>query len=601
MRILGLSAFYHDASASLAVNGQLIASAAEERFSGQKHDPNFPKFAVDFCLRKAGLRAEDLDAVVFYEEPHTKFTRVLSSALAGYPRSREGFVRSMRTWMASKLWIKNSISKRLRISPAKIHFSPHHLSHAAQAFLSSPFEEAAVLVIDSVGEWDCTSLYSASRIGGVTIRKMESFAYPNSLGLVYSAFTAFLGFRVNDEECSTMALAAFGRPRFADVVRKIVRGGADGGYDIDPTYFTFDEFREHPFTAKFIAAFGQPRASGSPLPFSSLNPASVTPEAQRFADVAASIQTVFEEVVLALCQRLKKITGLQNLCFAGGAALNCVANAKIERESGFADIFVPPDPGDGGASIGAALYGHVLLGGESKAGIIAGPYLGEEFDEAAELAMLGHVKPDRWIRHRQAGSLQQTGMRLKIERYSEIKDALPEIVTDLTAGKIVGWFQGRFENGPRALGNRSLLADPSRLDVARKISEQVKLRAKYRPYALSVTDEDAGAVLAAKSNRLSRWMQASSQVKAEAVSAVASTLHVDGSTRPQRVSKFENPAFHALLEAFGQSTGQAALLNTSLNARGAPLVSSPVEALMMFARTDMDTLVLNRSVIRKVV
>ena len=608
MKVLGISAFYHDASAALVSDGKVVASAAEERFTLQKHDPNFPRFAVEACLAQAGVTAQELDGIVFYEEPHTKFTRVLSSTLSQFPFSMRGFIASMTMWMGSKLWIRDEISRKLDVHPQKVHTVPHHLSHAAQAFAASPFEEAAVLVVDAVGEWGSTSLFSARiKEGKLEIQPLESIPYPHSLELVYGAFTGFLGFKVNDGECNTMALATFGKPIYVEKVRKVIQAQSDGAYRIDPSFFKFDSLRGLPLTQKFIDLFGQPRFFKDPIPFDCLksvaeNRLAATPEQQRFADIAASVQLVLEETLLGLCRKLHRQTGLSTLCFAGGVALNCVANGKLLRTGPFQDIFIPPDPGDGGAAMGAALAGYSQLGGRFNGYRDLSPYLGRGYDEQPELEMLQFAKPEYWRRHRLIGTPMPENFRLDIRTYGDFEPLVSDIIGELRQGRIVGWFQGRFEHGPRALGNRSILTDPSDRCVAKRMSAHVKARAAFRPYALSMTEECASKILSLSGSLpcIARWMQMTSEVQASAADSVKAGIHSDGSTRHQVCSREENPRYHRLLSRFGEASGHAALLNTSFNPSGFPLASTPPEALLQFINTDMDVLVLNDTVLKKV-
>jgi carbamoyltransferase len=572
------------------VDGEVVASAAEERFSLQKHDPNFPALAAEFCLRHAGLDARELDSIVFYEEPHLKFSRVLSSCMAGYPGSRSSFVRSMKSWLTSKLWTRNEISRRFDVHPNRVDFVSHHLSHASQAFAASPFDESAILVVDAVGEWASTSLFHGRMGSGLELRELDVIPYPHSLGLVYAAFTAFLGFRVNDGECSTMALAAFGQPRYADKVRRVLTVEPGGSYRVDPSYFEFHSETSLPFSPKFLELFGQPRSFKDELPFDCMGMSSEpSKEHQYYADVAASIQLVLEEALLALCRRLKRETGAKNLCLAGGVALNCVANSRILAENLFEDVFIPPDPGDGGAASGAALHRYFSGGGARASGRSIQPYLGEAYDPATDLAMLDRLD----------GCFGSN--RLEVENPSGEDRLAAGVARDLASGKVVGWFQGRFEAGPRALGNRSILIDPSNLEVARRMNQRVKARKAFRPYALSVAEEDASRVLRLPdaTPRLMRWMQTSAPVRDSCLESVRAAAHIDGTTRPQICSSRENPGFHRLLKAMGEVSPNAALLNTSFNAGGFPLVSSPVDALLLFARTAMDVLVLENTVIRK--
>lgn len=634
MATLGISYGFHDASAAIVHGGRILSTAAEERFSRQKHDASFPQLAVRHCLEAAGMTAADLDHVVYHESPTQTFTRVIASTLAAFPRSRREFGVSMKAWFGKKLWVENEISRRLGVDPRRIRFASHHQSHAAQAFLGSGEDHAAILTIDAVGEWATTALAvgrRAPKAGAPIIETLRTVEFPHSLGLVYSAFTAWLGFLPMDAECSTMALAAFGEPRFAAKIREILRTDGDGGFTVDQRYFHFDRFFEPPYTRRFLDEFGPARspAAGAPLPFDCLLPrlrhsagvdanfdvdvglvrdhdhpqvAPALVDAQHYADVAASIQLIFEEVVLNLARALHRLTGAKTLCFAGGAALNCVANARLLEEGPFAAVFVPPDPGDGGAAVGAALLVDAEKHGlTSMDGHVFQPFLGPSRPFDLDLGMLSHIDPIQFRRHVKPGVTIRPGDRWDLTTYADDATLAEAVASDLEQGGIVGWVQGPAESGPRALGARSLLVRPDRPDLALRLSSQVKDRARYRPYALSMTRVTAAEILDTDHlhSSLYRWMQAAARVHPEARAAVASGLHTDGTTRPQIVDEATQPLFHALLSAFGRRSGTAALINTSFNESGFPLVSTPLEALALFARTDIDTLVIERHVIRK--
>lgn len=601
MNVLGISAFYHDASAALIADGKLISATTEERYTRQKHDPSFPRLSIEHAFSKAAIGVDDLDAVIFYEEPHTKLTRVLASTLSGFPRTAGTFVRSMKDWMRSKLWLKNEISRRLGVHPDRVEYCSHHLSHAYQAFAGSSFNEAAVLTVDAVGEWASTGLFHARRSDTLEIKPLDTIPYPHSLGLLYSVFTAYLGFRPNDGESSVMALASFGQPRYLEEVRKVLRIDADGSYEIDQSYL--DHFGRVPFTRRFTDLFGEQRSFKDTLPFSTLRDTSAeaSSDHQRYADIAASIQLAMEQALLGLARRLHAMTQAQNLCLAGGVALNCVANSVLLHQSPFRNLFIPPDPGDGGAALGAAAWGAVHHGAFS--GVELSPYLGSSYDEAPDLAMLSHIDPLDWQEYRRPSASTLSGVKLDIRHYQDFAQLVAEVVDEIKVGKVIGWFQGCFESGPRALGNRSLLADPGRVDIARRLSRSIKSRAEFRPYAFSVTAEDASRCmeLGEEIPAPARWMQMVAAVKGESVDAVKAATHVDGTNRVQACTAEENPRFHRLLSAYGETSGLSALLNTSLNESGYPIVATPSEALLLFARTDLDTLVLNDSVVRKVV
>lgn len=604
MKVLGVSYGYHDASACVVVDGVVVAAAAEERFTRQKHDANFPAFAVEFCLAQAGLGIDDIDQVAFHEDPHAKFSRVLTSALSAFPGSRREFVNAMKSWLGKKLWSLGTISSRLGVDPRKIHYLSHHFSHAVQAFLGSGRDHAAVLVVDAVGDWASSALYEGRWVDGKPeVRRISEVAFPNSLGLVYSAFTSFLGFSPNDSEASTMALAGFGTPRYADAVRAIISDASDGTYEVDQRYFHFREFYRGPVTQRFLDVFGQPRSPNKPLPQSSLHdgPQDIDADAQRFADVAASVQLVIEERILQLAQHLRAQVDSPHLCYAGGVSLNCVANYKILASGLFETMYVPPDPGDGGTSVGTALLCAASQGGLRPEGMRHTPYVGPAHDERATLAMIEHVNPDHSLRYLKRGYSQPKGVRWSHQSYGDVGTLTEAVAKLLVERKIVGWYQGRAEMGPRALGNRSILIRPDDLALANRMSKLVKDRALFRPYAFSVSAEHAGRLLdmPAELHTFQRWMQFAVPVRPEAHAAVRAAIHIDGTTRPQICYPEDNPRYHRLLQAIGALLGHEVVVNTSFNPSGYPIVSTPVEALMMFARTDMDALVLNDTIVWK--
>src|SRR5437773_5691133 len=436
------------------MNGQLVGAAEEERFSRKKHDSEFPLRAIRFCLEAGKLTAGDLDYVVFYEKPFTKFERILQTVLGTYPRSARLFRDSMLHWLVDKLWVKNLIQQHLGVSADRILFSEHHLSHAASAFFCSPFEDAAILTVDGVGEW-ATATMGVGR--GPEIRLTKEMRFPHSLGLLYSVFTAFLGFEVNEGEYKVMGMAPYGTPKYADDVRKLLRLHDDGGFSLDMDYFSYHHSPDTAFNGKFERLFGAPRApkshfftesSGYPAYFGErpTNYRELCRQNQHYADIAASIQLVTEETLLAMARALYAKTGLPRLCMAGGVALNSVANGRILRETPFEELYVQPSAGDGGGAIGAALYVYHAILGHQRKYIMEHAYLGEDHSEADIKAFLD----TNGIRH----------------EYVEDDDRLIDRVVDaLAQGRVVGWSQGRFEWGPRALGNRSILADPRRADM----------------------------------------------------------------------------------------------------------------------------------------
>jgi carbamoyltransferase len=479
MNILGISCYFHDAAAALLRDGQLLAAAEEERFTRKKHDYDFPMRAIQYCLDAGGIQGEALDLVVFFEKPFVKFERILLTALQTFPRSRRVFQEAMVGWLSDKLWIRAQIGKRLGVPDDRIVFSDHHLSHAASAFFCSPFEDAAILTVDGVGEW-ATATSGVGR--GAEIKLTREIRFPHSLGLLYSAFTAFLGFEVNEGEYKVMGMAPFGKPRYVDKVRKLIRQESDGSFCLDMDYFTFHHSTDRSYNDRFVELFGPARdpasrfftlESGYPSYFGP-KPADYAGEARRnqeYADVAASIQAVTEEVVLALARQLHKETGLTRLCMAGGVALNSVANGRILRETPFEEIYVQPAAGDSGGALGAALVGHHMLMGRPRQFVMRHAYWGQE--HAA-----GEV--DAFLK----------GENIPHARMED--DALLARVVDaLEAGKVIGWFQGRSEWGPRALGNRSILADPRRAEMKDIVNTKIKFREPFRPFAPSVLAERA--------------------------------------------------------------------------------------------------------------
>lgn len=580
MNILGLSFGFHDASAALLVGGRLVGAAAEERFTLTKHDANFPREAIDFCLRQAGLRADEIDLVCFYEEPETKLSRVLAASLQNFPFSLKNFFRVLQESGRKGLSTRAQIGKYLDLSTSRILTIPHHLSHAGAAFYSSPFSEAAVLTVDGVGEWTSTALFRGSRGKAVELEPLESVSYPNSLGLFYSAFTSYLGFPANHGECSTMALAAFGKPSFQEAVGKVLLKGEAGRFSLEPSYFDFTQSASHPVTKKFRALFGEPRDPSADLPFDCLGAARA---ASPHADLAASVQQALEERLLALAARAKELTGAKNLCLGGGVALNCVAVQKLIESKLFEEIFVPLDPGDGGAAIGAAMVASRREGFSLQD--FPGPYLGEETFAPGVVEFLNG----------------RSGLP-KVNSVALAEDELYRQTAALLAqGKVVGWFQGRFEFGPRALGNRSLLCGPDKLEAVERLRAGIKSRARFRPFALSVAAEDAGQLFAPVwvKSLPCRYMQSTAPVLPAMQAKVRGALHIDGSTRPQICGAKENPRFHGLLAAYGKETGLGALLNTSFNGDGLPLVSTVEEALLFFSSTDLDALVIHDQLLVK--
>ena len=590
MNILGISCYFHDAAAALLQDGRLVAAAEEERFSRKKHDYQFPQRAIDFCLRLGGINSRDIDYVVFFEKPFIKFERLLLSSLQMFPRSHKVFRESMVAWLGDKLWIRNLIHQRLSVETSRIMFSEHHLSHAASAFYCSPFHEAAVLTVDGVGEWTTASV-GVGR--GTELALHREIRFPHSLGLLYSAFTAFLGFEVNEGEYKVMGMAPFGSPRYVDDVWKLIRQSSDGSFELDMTYFSFHCSTEQTFSRKFIELFGAPRdptmnfftvSSGYPPYFGDRpdNFAELARLNQHYADIAASIQKVTEEVLLTLARAANRDTGLTNLCMAGGVALNSVANGRILRETPFRELYIHPAAGDSGGAVGAALWGYHAVLGKPRGFVMEHAAWGEAHTANASERFL----KEHGIAYR----------RLEEDRLIDV------VVDHLAAGRVVGWSQGRFEWGPRALGHRSILADPRRDDMKDIVNTKIKFREPFRPFAPSVLAEHAEAyfdVANATANYPARFMLCVVDVHGSKHARIPAVTHVDGTGRLQTVRPDTNPRYYALIERFAQATGVPVLLNTSFNLRGEPIVNTPREAFATFSKSGMDVLVLEDCLIEK--
>jgi len=599
MNVLGLSFDFHDSSAALVVDGEIAAAAAEERFSRQKHDHSFPALAIEFCLEKAGLELKDIDLVVFYEKPARKWTRILTSNLAAWPLGVREFSQSMKTWLGKKLWTKILLANRLGLDPSRIRELDHHEAHAAQSFLASGFAESAIVVVDAVGEWSTTSIGRGSwKDGKPVIEITAGSEYPHSLGLVYSAFTEFLGFRAMNDECSTMALAAFGQPRFRSQVESILSLDDDGRLHLDTSFLRFDRFFSSPFSQKFRAAFGEPfRGSYGFSSFGEKETDDPPTETERhYADVAASVQAVFEDYLLRLARIASREAGTRNLCYAGGGALNCVANSRLIEDGGYS-LFVPTEPGDGGAAAGAALLGALQARGGAPRRQ-ASPYLGASHGFDAEF--LQHLEPAMLKRFRKKDIAVPYRDQWSTRSFHDEESMLAYVARLLRDRKAVGWMQGGFEFGPRALGNRSILFRPDDVELARHVSQNIKTRAPFRPYALAMTEKASRHLLDWRDwdEESLKWMQLAVPVKAETRARVRAGLHVDSTTRPQVVS--QNPRFHRLLEVYGrEARSEECLVNTSFNEAEYPIVNHPLEGLAMFARTDLDALVIDCFVIEK--
>jgi carbamoyltransferase len=575
MKILGISAHYHDSAAALLIDGLPVAAVQEERLSRRKNDAAFPLGAIEYCLDEAGLEPEALDAVVFYERPMLKFERILTTALRTFPRSYRSFPHAMKNMLGEKAWVRGIITSRLGVPGKKILFTEHHQSHAAAAFLTAPTERAAILTADGVGEWATLTVGTGERgPAGTRIAIDREIRFPHSLGMLYSTFTAYLGFAVNEGEYKVMGLASYGEPNRADAVRKLIPRTADGAFRLDMDYFEFHSTAKRSFSSKFVELFGPPRNRYEPIDLS-------TDEGRRFADCAASVQRVVEDILVDIARDLQERTRLPDLCFGGGVALNGVANARILRESGFERLFVPPSPGDAGCAIGAALFADRVHFGNPDKPFPDHPFWGPTPDGAA-LARIAEED------------------RLPFETVEDGR-LIDETVADLEAGRIVGWMEGRCEFGPRALGHRSLLAAPHDAAMRDRLNRDIKYREEFRPFAPIAPIEEADRYfeLPPGGARLARFMSGVFPVRAEWRERLAAITHVDGTARLQTIDRDFSPRLYDLIQAYGRRSGIPVLLNTSLNLAGEPIVCSAAEGYSTFRRSGMDMLVVGNTRVRK--
>jgi carbamoyltransferase len=560
LNILGISSFYHDAAAALLCDGRLVAAAHEERFTRKRHDPDLPVNAARYCLEAAGLSVDELDYVAFYDKPLIKFERILMTYLATFPRSLPSFTRSIPVWLKEKLWIPHAIRSGLGYE-GEVLFAEHHQSHAASAFLASPFEEAAILTCDGVGEW-ATTTQGVGRDNSFEL--LREIRFPHSLGLLYSAFTYYLGFKVNSAEYKVMGAAPYGTPKYADkILDELVELRSDGSFRLNMRYFGYDSGLTMT-NRRFDDLFGHPRRE---------------PEAKMEAfhwDMAASVQRVTEEIVLAMVRDLHARTGLKNLCMAGGVALNCVANGRVIREGPFDELWVQPAAGDAGGALGAALFVHNAVLGKPRSFKMDHAFWGPAYsDEAIRGYLDAREAPYRTLARDEM--IRETARRLEEDQ------------------AVVGWFQGRLEWGPRSLGSRSILADARNEDNWKRVNLKIKFRESFRPFAPAVLEEKAQDWF--DIDRESPYMLLVCQVKEGR--NIPAVTHVDGSARLQTVKREAHPEFYDLISEFDQRTGCPVLINTSFNVRGEPIVMSPDDAYLCFMRTDMDVLVLGNQILLK--
>jgi len=586
VNILGISCFYHDAAAALIQDGKLIAAGEEERFSRIKHDSDFPEKAIEFCLKMGKIRHEEIDFAVFYEKPFLKFERMLTMMLETYPRSHKVFRESMIPWFGKKFWVKDKIQSFLGLSDDKVLFSEHHLSHAASAFLCSPFEEAAILTVDGVGEWATTtfshgtSSFDGRRENRIVIKKEIHF--PHSLGLLYSAFTAFLGFEVNEGEYKIMGMAAYGAPRYVEDIYQVIRVVNDGSFWLDMDYFDFACQTELPFTKKFIQKFGPPRRSEDDF-FLDGGRTEQGERNQHYADIAASIQRVTEEVMVHLAKALHAETGAGNLCISGGVGYNGLANARVLKETPFKSLYLHPAAGDSGGAVGAALWVYHVLFQKPRVFVMDHCYWGESYgnDEIAR---------------------RLSSMGVSYQQIDDEQQLLRQTAEALARQEVVGWFQGRSEWGPRALGNRSILADPRDARMKSIINERIKFREPFRPFAPSVLDEkkkDFFQLPQEKESLATDFMLLIPTVVESKRKEIPAVTHEDGTARLQTVKEQANPKYYRLIQEFEKISGVPMLLNTSFNLKGEPIVNKPEEAFQTFNKGALDRLVLGNCVVTR--
>ena len=586
MYILGISSFYHDSSACLIEDGKIVAAAQEERFTRIKHDSAFPSNAINYCLNEAGIDYSQLNLVAYYEKPFLKLERILETYLAFAPIGIKSFLKSMPVWIKKKIWIKELISKELNYD-GKIIFPEHHESHASSAFFPSPFQKAAFITMDGVGEWSTSSF----GIGNDNqIELLGDIQFPHSLGLLYSAFTYYIGFRVNSGEYKVMGLAPYGNPKYKKLIyEKLIDVKTDGSFRLDMSYFNYCSGMTMT-SAKFHKIFGGlPRKAESKI-------------TQKEMDLACSVQEVIEEVVIKIATHVKKVTGMKNLCLAGGVALNCVANGKLLRSGLFDDIWIQPASGDAGGSLGCAFFAwHQYLDNQrkihGKSSLMQGTYLGPEFKNKAIESFLN---------------------RNKCSFESLTDNELPEKIADLIADKkVIGWFQGRMEFGPRSLGSRAILGDARSPEMQKKINLKIKFRESFRPFAPSIRSEDISDYF--DLDRESPYMLLVAKVRNERQlnlteeekslfgfdksnvirSEIPAVTHVDYSARVHSVNKNINPRFHQLLTKLNDKYGCPVIVNTSFNVRGEPIVCTPEDAYQCFIRTEMDYLCIGNFLLDK--
>ena len=577
--ILGVSALYHDAAAALIRDGVIVGAAQEERFTRIKHDPSLPLRSVQWLLEKENLTIDDIDYLVFYEKPLKKFERVLAMSVANFPFSWKSFPIQMHAWLGDKLWIRNKLSNEFDIPVERILFSEHHMSHAASAFFCSPYKEAAILTIDGVGEWATTALWRGTDEPPY-IESVSEIRYPHSLGLFYSAVTAHLGFVVNNGEYKVMGMAAYGKPTFKENMQKMVKLHEDGSFSLDLKYFCHHRHHRKATTPAFDKELGPPRSPREPFDLSESAPEAVRKASQHWANIAASAQSILEDALLHLLKGAKAKVPSRNLCMAGGVALNAAANKILAQSNIFERIWVQPAAGDAGGSIGAALWAwHTILKNAPSH-----PYFSIDLGRS-------------WSREEIKEYLDDFGMD-----YEEVGEESPQrAAQDLADGKLIAWYDGRFEWGPRSLGHRSILADPRDANNRDKINQSVKFREQFRPFAPITLASEVQEWFEVPPSAIDMlpYMVCTVDVKSNKAHLIPAVTHKDGSARVQAVDEHHNGNISNLLQEFKKLTNVPILINTSFNIKGDPIVSSPVDAIATFLKSKLDLLYIDGFQIRQ--
>jgi len=559
MNILGVSCHYHDSAASLVKDGVLIAAAEEERFTRKKHDNTFPTNAIQYCLKEGKITADEIDVVAFYDKPMLKFDRILHTCVSTFPKSFWMFWDAVPQWMTEKLRVPSLLKNKIGYK-GEVLFIEHHKSHAASAFFVSPFKESAIVTIDGIGEWTSAAIHYGK---DNDIETLKEIRFPHSLGLFYSTITSYLGFKVNNDEYKIMGLAAYGKPAYYDKFKNIVDVKEDGSFNLNMKYFSYTHDKKM-FSNEFEREFGPRREYESKI-------------TKRHKDIASTLQKLTEEIMLKIANYAHSLTGSENLCMAGGVALNCVANGRIIREGPFKRVFIQPAATDAGGSLGAAFYAYNKIYENRRKYVMTDAYLGPSFVEAEIKDFLENS-------------------RIEYERMNK-KKLLEKIAHIIAEDKIVGWFQGRLEFGPRALGNRSILANPKNPKMKDILNKKVKHREPFRPFAPSILLRNAKDYLVGACD--SPFMILAFDVKRDKIKDIISATHIDGTCRPQTVTREENKLYYDLIKKFSEITGVPAVINTSFNVRGEPIVCTHIDAFNTFVKTDIDYLVLGNYIISK--